>query len=856
MASTNESSTIKRARERIKTSLRTLGRKDKTRETTASFAADDDRVARATYIPKIGVFDHDHRTDTLFWTPTMRALMGVDENTPASLNAYLNLVHGEDRPRVVEAIEYAHDPAGDGRFDVVHRLLRSDGKVRWCHLTSETQFEGEGDGRHPMRTLGTMVDITPTQRAQQDLQESKDRLRTILDGVHEFVGLLTLDGIVLDANRAALNYVDATRAEVVGKPFWETPWWRHSKPEQERLKAAICSAVKGELVRFETTHMGATGEVDDIDFALLPVCNDQNEITFLIPEGRRITNLKRLQRRLEEFNTNLEDTVQKRTLELNDTVARLAESEARMRAVVENAIQGIVTINEVGIMETANAAACKIFGYAVDELLGSSVRMLMPDPHRAQHDNYLANYLHSGKKKIIGIGRELQGLRKDGSIFPLDLAVTEGHVGGRRIFTGMMQDLTQRKAAENALRQSEQELRQTVASLEAKNRELTQTQERLVESGRFTEEVINSVNEGIVVYDRELRCIARNRFMAELSGIPNEAVLGHRLLQQFPELAQHGIDQALKRALSGETITVDHPLGRIRGTRRFLPLGAENDETEDSRIAWTWPTYHPYRNKNGEVIGVILVIADGTSRKHFEDEIKLQHRRVRDLAQQLERTVEQERRYLARELHDELAQLLTALRIDLGWLRRKFDASQSALTQRTLAMSEIVERIQSAVKRIAATLRPKILDERGLIPAIEALIREFSERTGIPCRFSHRPEELAVPDPQITMLYRIAQEGLTNIVKHAQADEVTVLLEETPKDIALSIRDNGKGLSEADQRKSNSFGLIGMRERVAAIHGTLSITSSANHGTLIMVRLPKVIETNQRSDDSRRTGLR
>lgn len=129
----------------------------------------------------------------------------------------------------------------------------------------------------------------------------------------------------------------------------------------------------------------------------------------------------------------------------------LRESEARLRAILQTAVEGIVTIDERGIIESFNPAAEKIFGYKAEEVLGRSVNILMPEPHCHEHDRYLANYLRTGQAKIIGIGREVQGKRKDGTVFPMDLAVSEVRLENRRLFTGFVRDITERKRLEREI---------------------------------------------------------------------------------------------------------------------------------------------------------------------------------------------------------------------------------------------------------------------------------------------------------------------------------------------------------------------------------------------------------------------
>ncbi|MCX8089641.1 MAG: PAS domain S-box protein [Verrucomicrobiae bacterium] len=131
--------------------------------------------------------------------------------------------------------------------------------------------------------------------------------------------------------------------------------------------------------------------------------------------------------------------------------AALRESEARLRAILQTAVEGIVTIDERGIIESFNPAAEKIFGYRAEEVVGKSVNLLMPEPHCHEHDRYIQNYLRTGQARIIGIGREVQGRRKDGTVFPMDLAVSEVRLDNRRLFTGFIRDITERKRLEREI---------------------------------------------------------------------------------------------------------------------------------------------------------------------------------------------------------------------------------------------------------------------------------------------------------------------------------------------------------------------------------------------------------------------
>ena len=163
----------------------------------------------------------------------------------------------------------------------------------------------------------------------------------------------------------------------------------------------------------------------------------------------------------------------------------LATSEARMHALLEAAADGIISIDQRGVIQTINPAAERLFGYVADEVIGQNIKMLMPSPYREAHDGYLTRYLATGEKRIIGIGREVVGLRKAGTTFPMDLSVAEARLGGEQIFVGIIRDITERKRAEKTLQESKEELEKTVAELQAKNEEVRAMTQQLWQAAKL-----------------------------------------------------------------------------------------------------------------------------------------------------------------------------------------------------------------------------------------------------------------------------------------------------------------------------------------------------------------------------------
>jgi PAS domain S-box-containing protein len=198
----------------------------------------------------------------------------------------------------------------------------------------------------------------------------------------------------------------------------------------------------------------------------------------------------------------------------------LRASEARLRTILDTAVDAFVTINARGIVESFNPAAERMFGYAAADVIGQNVSLLMPSPDRERHDGYLARYLATGQKTIIGIGREVVARRKDGTTFPVDLAVGEAVIGGERFFTGAIRDLTERKRAEEALRESNRRLEQALAELQAKGEEVRSVSQQLWQTTKLA--TVGELAAGIAHELNNPLATVSLRLEALLAGLPDD----------------------------------------------------------------------------------------------------------------------------------------------------------------------------------------------------------------------------------------------------------------------------------------------------------------------------------------------
>jgi two-component system, NarL family, sensor histidine kinase UhpB len=233
-----------------------------------------------------------------------------------------------------------------------------------------------------------------------------------------------------------------------------------------------------------------------------------------------------------------------------------------------------------------------------------------------------------------------------------------------------------------------------------------------------------------------------------------------------------------------------------------------------------------------------VILRDITERKRAERELRESREQLRQLSASLLAVREEEKARIARELHDELGQALTGIKMDLAQLAVRLTPEQPGAIDRVNAMSVLIESTVASVRRLATELRPLMLDDLGLVPTIEWLVGDFSKRTGIAVQLSLPDSDLETHPELSTALFRVLQESLTNVARHARASHVRVELTCSDIDVRLTVRDDGVGISARAENAPRSFGLLGMRERAAILGGTLSVDSSPSAGTSISMVVP------------------
>lgn len=295
-------------------------------------------------------------------------------------------------------------------------------------------------------------------------------------------------------------------------------------------------------------------------------------------------------------------------------------------------------------------------------------------------------------------------------------------------------------------------------------------------------------------------------------------------IQQLHELDRADVLNAIASTLSTqEPFSIDY---RIR--------------CNDGSVRWFHDEARVVTDANGKPLFLQGVVLDITDRKQAQEELERSHKELKKLINTLDTLREEEQKRLAQEMHDDLGQLLTAMKMDLSVLAQHLpgNGKDAKLLKQLDNINDLVNAMVTSVRRIISDLPPKILDEAGLFDALALLGKNFEKRHQIKCRV-HLPELVPVFEQKTAAsVYRMIQESLNNIAKHACATEVDIRVSLTEKHAMLSIADNGKGFSAADLQKAGSFGLIGMRERVASLNGKLRIESADHAGATIYISIP------------------
>jgi PAS domain S-box-containing protein len=635
-------------------------------------------------------------------------------------------------------------------------------------------------------------EIAQRKKVEQALREAEDNLRRMIESVKD-VAIFTVDtgGRIVSWNAGAEHLFGYAEGEALGlgHAVLYVPEDREAGVPGRELAVA---AARGRS-EDERWHIRKDGSRFFASGVMSPIVDEQGGLCGFTKVARDMT-------------------------ERNRAEEAVREAAVRLKAVVDTAVDGIITLDERGVVESMNPAAERIFGYAHDEVVGRPLGRLMPGPDRDEYDGGLDGYLRSGEPRIIGTIRQVHGRREDGSIFPMELSVGESLLGTRRLFTAIVRDITeyQRAVAERV---------RLLGELGAE-RALLNT-------------LLDNAPVGFGFFDHELRYVRLNPALAEFDGIPVEEHLGRRLRDVLPRVSPEVLD-AFRRVLdTGERV--------INKEYRV-----ETPRTPGHARYWLC-SFYPVKTPDGAVLGAGAVVADIDDRKRMEEALK-----------EADRRKDQFLAMLAHELRNPLAPISNAVQIMRvqGLNGPNFDWSVKVIEDQVKHMTRMVDDLLdvSRITRGKVVLQKDLVELESVVSlAVEAsrpLIEDYRHRLAVTL-----PEESIVLEVDPARMAQVLSNLLNNAAKYTdEGGEIALTAEREGREVVIRVRDNGTGIApellphifdmftQADQTLSRSRGGLGIgltlvHSLVEMHHGRVTAHSAGpGLGSEFTVRLPAPAE--------------
>jgi PAS domain S-box-containing protein len=626
----------------------------------------------------------------------------------------------------------------------------------------------------------TAFDITERKRAEEALRLSEERYRLIVENQTEFIVKWRPDGTRTFVNDSYCRYFGLTENECIGTSFFPLIAPEFRDEIELRTKGLTPDAPE-----YTEEHLSvARDEMRWQQWKNCGIFDSEGKLVELLSTGSDITERKSAEEALQESES--------RGRRLNE----------RFSLAVESAGIGVWDLDLLNNELTWDHQMNRLYQIETIGFSGAynawSERVHSDDLSRVEHEVQDAI---RGVKAFDTDFRILWPSGEERNIKAFARVVRDEQDKPIRM-TGINYDITDRKRAERSLRESEAQYRA----------------------------LVENTPDIIARFDCDSRYLFVNSAVSQVSARALDGFVGKR-----PSEVGFSEDQAAFR---------EGVIRRVFNTRK--PFETEFEfEGPTGMSTFEWRVY-PEFDAAGNIQSVLSINRDITERKRAEEEVTQSRELLRALSARLQSIREEERTMIAREIHDELGQALTGLKMDLSSLQKSLrktgELDLSRLTEKTTTMGQLIDSTIQTVRKIATDLRPGILDDLGLVAAIEWQSQDFQKRTGIKCNFTPDMDELDLNAERSTTLFRILQETLTNVARHSEATEVVVTLDRDENHLALEIRDNGKGISQTEISGHRSLGLLGMRERAQRLGGDLTISGAPGKGTIVTARIPLTSE--------------
>ena len=678
----------------------------------------------------------------------------------------------------------------DQQRQAVPPPLSSEEVVRQLHELQVSQIELE------MQNAA----LAELEQLKNEFESSRDRYAQLYEQAPVSYFSLAREGVITRANVAACGLLRREKSHLLGR----------------RFEQFVAPQTQGGFRGF-------------LDAAFSSGARQVFEAQLFEAEAGRAGGMVRIEANVDADSATMRMLV----TDLGDEHAR--DSALRRAFVILDSIrEGVLVTDSDNRIISVNPAFTTITGYQAEEAIGRDPSFLGGGAHLPQFYEAMWRSLHQDGSWY----GELVNRRKNGERFVESLSITPMRTpdGAISHFVGVFSDITERKLAEAALRELHRELDQRVVDrtaelvranqhlqLEVQQRE--RAQEALRDAERFFHATIDSLTDRVLVLDQAGCLVHANQACLAFAGHTRHQLHYLHFCETDPRW-----QRSAGRELAAGIRAV------IAGTADAYALEYEFS----TRAGPRWSQARVSRFLGEGPLRVVVAHSDITERKVMDGALRQSHAQLRQLALHLETAKEDERKRISRDIHDELGQNLLALRIDISMLSARTQDSHPRLHRRVGAVLSNVDTTIKSVRGIMNELRPMALD-LGLQAAIEWQVGDFRKRSGVACRLLVRDEALfaAIGSQVETVLFRIVQEALSNVLRHAQASQVEIELSWDACAVYVAISDNGIGITPQQQRKKQCFGLIGIAERVTALGGQFEIgLPAAGAGCRLALQIP------------------
>jgi PAS domain S-box-containing protein len=640
-------------------------------------------------------------------------------------------------------------------------------------------------------------------KVEEKLRESEEQFKNIVEISTDGYLCADLKGRITDCNSAFLSHTGYTRKDFVNKHFTKLPTVRVKDiPQYIKMFNAAIRGKAQKSIEYRWIHKDGTTRWGEGHFGIV-----------------------KKKSKISGFHITTRDTTYRKRAE-----EALKESEEKLRIMFESIEDGIVVTDVEANIIKVNNAILRMGGYShKEEFIGRGAIDFVSPNDRAKAMENLSKELEAGNSKG---NIEYALLAKDGSEFYVESNATALHdsSGNHVGLINVIRDITQRKKAE-----------QIQASLYNIS-EASQSAENLEGFYQIIHEIITKLmpaknNFYIALYDADSKMFSFPYFVDEYEENPGLQKFGkglteHVLRTEKPLLASPEVFEELVK--KGNVVSVGPPSIDWLG----VPL-----KTKGKIIGvLVVQSYAEGLRYSEEDKNILMFISDHVAmaieRKKAEEKLKTAHENLQKLTEHLQKVREAERMSIAREIHDDVGQNLAALKMDMYMMEKKLPSDQKPLFDRMKTMIELTDQTVQTVRRIHEELRPTFLEEGGFVEAIKLYMKEFESKSEAKCELHIEPKSIDLSEERSLAVFRILQESMTNVRLHSGATKVSVSIKEKNGKVELIVKDNGIGIVEEQLSKSDSFGLIGIRERVDFLGGEVKIKGISGKGTTVAVAIP------------------